>query len=264
MTTLIYSIHEFAALSGITEYNLRYFDKIGLLPAQRDTNGYRVYHQRQIASAQMVVTLQNARLSNAQIKTLLKDYTSRHSLAMLKQTQQQLTAYIHTLHNAQTFIACQISQLETIHIINNQLDTPFTEEKKSELVGVISLETQHIGDFFQRASEFNAPPNWYLHHRYGFLLAEKDIQSKSYPLDKFYCTEPSIIDHRSQYLSAGRYISQYCSGSLENNQKVWSFVQHIRQNGYRIQGDILIENVSGPAVQTKKSDFLIKIMVPIN
>lgn len=264
MTTLIYSIHEFADLSGITEYNLRYFDKIGLLPARRDANGYRVYHQRQIASAQMVVTLQNARLSNAQIKTLLKNFTSEHSVEMLKHAQQQLTTYIHLLQEAKGFITGQIDQMEKIHDVSARLDTPFIEEITPELVGVITLETPHIGDFFQRVSEHNALPNWYLHHRYGFLLAEDDIQSQDYPLVNFYCTEPNIIHCCSQWLPAGRYMSQYCTGSLENNQKVGSFVQHVRQNGYQIQGNILIENVSGPAIHTSKSDFLIKIMVPIN
>ncbi len=263
MPTSIYSIHEFALLSGISAYNLRYFDQIGLLPAQRDTNGYRVYHQRQIASAQLVVTLQNARLSNAQIKTLLRDYTSRHSVAMLKQAQQQLTAYIHTLQTAKSFIAGQIGQLEKIHDVGTRLDTPFIEEIQSALVGVITLETSHIDDFFQRVIECRATANWYLHHRYGFLLAEETIQPTGYPLANFYCTEPNIIRHRSQWLPAGRYMSQYCTGSLENNAKVASLVEHARRNGYRRQGDILIENVSGPAVQTKKSDFLIKIMVPI-
>jgi effector-binding domain-containing protein len=45
--------------------------------------------------------------------------------------------------------------------------------------------------------------------------------------------------------------------------KVGSFVEQVKRNGYQLRGDILIENVSGPAIQKSKSDFLIKIMVPI-
>ncbi|NMP27431.1 MerR family transcriptional regulator [Rahnella sp. SAP-1] len=264
MTTLIYSIQKFAVLSGISEYNLRYFDQIDLLPARRSANGYRVYHQEQIAIARMITILQSARLSNAQIKTLLKNYTLPQGMDILKQAQQQLTAYIDTLQLANSMIAAQIDQIEMVQTISKRLDTPFIEDNSSVLVGVITLDTQDIGDFFKTVIEHHALPDWYLHYRYGFLLAAEQIQATGYPLVSFYCDEPNIIAYHSQHLPAGRYLSQYSAGSLENNQQVWTLLQYAKRNDYQLRGDILIENVSGPAIQSKKSDFLIKIMLPIN
>ena len=58
-------------------------------------------------------------------------------------------------------------------------------------------------------------------------------------------------------------MSMYCSGSLENNSKVYDLMKHAKDCGYKLKNDILIENVSGPAVENDKKDFIIKVMIPI-
>ncbi|ALG80776.1 hypothetical protein BED35_15980 [Yersinia enterocolitica] len=54
-----------------------------------------------------------------------------------------------------------------------------------------------------------------------------------------------------------------CAGSLENNVNVMKLKQYALDCGYRLTDDIIIENISGPVIEKKKSDFLIKIMVAI-
>ncbi|CAM4467060.1 MerR family transcriptional regulator [Yersinia enterocolitica] len=44
---------------------------------------------------------------------------------------------------------------------------------------------------------------------------------------------------------------------------VMKLKQYALDCGYRLTDDIIIENISGPVIEKKKSDFLIKIMVAI-
>lgn len=52
----MYKIKRFSQITGISEFNLRYFDQIGLLPAERDNSRYRLYHPRQIAMAHLILS----------------------------------------------------------------------------------------------------------------------------------------------------------------------------------------------------------------
>ncbi len=62
-------IAEFAAASGVTAYTLRYYEKIGLLPAiARDAGGRRVFDARDLDWIAFVVRLKETGMPLAQIQ----------------------------------------------------------------------------------------------------------------------------------------------------------------------------------------------------
>ena len=73
-----YGIKQFEKVTGVPAHTLRFFDKIGLLSPARSDNGYRVYSLDQVSIAEIIVLLQKALFSNAEIKEILKE-TSRSS-----------------------------------------------------------------------------------------------------------------------------------------------------------------------------------------
>lgn len=171
--------------------------------------------------------------------------------------------YIEELQAAYQVLTGHIANLEKIDFIKQKLNKPFIEDREAMVVGSISLKTDNIVEFFERVGQISENNSWYLVHDYGFLLDKDEVRKTGYPLLVMYCNTPATIKEAPYVLNAGRYMSNYCSGSLENNGKVYELMQHAKECGYKIKNPILIENVSGPAIETEKKDFIIKIMIPI-
>lgn len=258
-----YTITEFEQETGISPHTLRYFDKVGLLKAQRSSNGYRIYDLSQIAIAKMILTLQKSKLSNAEIQALLSSYNSASTIDKLKQSYQNLAQEIHELQQAYMQLGNHITDLEIIWQVRQQLDQPFIADSKQWQVGTLALDTPNILHFFEQIEVSSGDNFWYLKHKYGFILEKSQIRPGSYPLITMYNYEPNLLKSSPLSIASGRYMCMYSAGSLENNPKVHFLLKHAHECGYQTGDKIYIENVSGPVIDQAKSDFLIKIMIPI-
>ncbi|MFD1899012.1 MerR family DNA-binding transcriptional regulator [Enterococcus termitis] len=43
---MVYKIHEFSQITGLTPYTLRFYEKEGLISVKRDQNNIRIYDDR--------------------------------------------------------------------------------------------------------------------------------------------------------------------------------------------------------------------------
>lgn len=84
-----YTVHELAALAGVSPRTLRYYDRIGLLPPARlAPNGYRLYGPRQVADLQQILFYRALGLELKAIRPLLTADPDGRLAAL----QAQLTA----------------------------------------------------------------------------------------------------------------------------------------------------------------------------
>ena len=61
----MYHIQAFAALTGLSADTLRYYEKEGLLAPTRDSNGYRVYSERDAAWLAFILRLKETNMPPA-------------------------------------------------------------------------------------------------------------------------------------------------------------------------------------------------------
>jgi DNA-binding transcriptional MerR regulator len=66
-----FSVKELATLSGVSIRTLHYYDKIGLLPAERRSSGYRIYSQDHALRLQQILLQKSMGLSLEAIKQAL-------------------------------------------------------------------------------------------------------------------------------------------------------------------------------------------------
>lgn len=258
------SIKEFEQRTGISAYTLRYFDKIGLLLPRRDMNGYRMYTIAQIAIAEMIMILQRANVPNKNIKRLLQQYSNGNTIAELRLHEAGLAAEIAALQKTRQQLQEHIAMLDMIQSIRPRLDRPFIAEFPERPVGVLTCDSDDILDFFGGVAEAVNDSAWYLKQEYGFILPLTDIQSGGYPLRQMFSNHPDLQKLYPDVISAGRYLTMYAAGSLENNMRVHSLLDYARSAGYSIEGHIYIENVSGPVIESEKKNFLVRISVAIH
>lgn len=67
-----FSVKELATLSGVSIRTLHYYDKIGLLPAERRPSGYRIYSQDHLLLLQQILLQKSMGLSLEAIKQALQ------------------------------------------------------------------------------------------------------------------------------------------------------------------------------------------------
>jgi DNA-binding transcriptional MerR regulator len=68
----VYSVHEFAALAGVTVKTLHHYDRLGLLKPRRSAAGYRLYTDRDLERLEQIVALKFIGLPLKHIKVLLE------------------------------------------------------------------------------------------------------------------------------------------------------------------------------------------------
>lgn len=84
-----YTVHELAALAGVSTRTLRYYDKLGLLPPLRlAENGYRLYGPQQVADLQQILFYRTLGVELKAIRPLL----GADRAARLEALQGQLAA----------------------------------------------------------------------------------------------------------------------------------------------------------------------------
>lgn len=98
-----YTIAALATLAGVTTRTLRYYDQIGLLPAQRLPNGERTYEKAAVDTLQQILFYRTLGFSLEQIRALMQApnfdrlAALRRHHAQLLTKQQMLTRLIHTV-----------------------------------------------------------------------------------------------------------------------------------------------------------------------
>ena len=258
-----YGIKQFEKVTGISAHTLRFFDKIGLLSPVRSDNGYRVYTLEQVSQAETITLLQKALFSNAEIGEILNDYTSPSTLQRLKENRVKLHKEQIRIRRVLAALDQHIDYLGELGGIRARLFVPFVEEVAPREVGAIRRSSRDIVDFFDAGDAIMKDPAWPHFRKHGFLLDRVRITPQGYPLEIMYVGDRRLARKAPIVLAGGRYLCMYADGSLEDNPHVHALVETAVAQGDAVGEDVIIEQVSGPVVEKRKSDYLVKIMVPL-
>ena len=75
-----YKINEISTLYNIGKDSLRYYEEIGILKPERDTNGYRLYSIQDIWKLNIIKDLRNLNMPMEVIKDYLENKTLENTL----------------------------------------------------------------------------------------------------------------------------------------------------------------------------------------
>ena len=258
-----YGIKQFEKVTGISAHTLRFFDRIGLLSPLRSENGYRVYTLEQVSQAETIALLQKALFSNAEIGEILNDYASPSTLLRLKENRVKLRKGQIRIRRVLAALDQHIAYLGELGTIRARLYVPFVEELAPREVGSIRLSSRDIVDFFDAGDAIMKDTAWPHFRTHGFLLDRRRITPQGYPLELMYVDDRRLARKAPITLAGGRYLCMYSDGSLENNERVHALIERALADGCAPGDEVIIEQVSGPVVEKRKSDYLVKIMVPL-
>ena len=228
-------IGELSKLLCISAYNIRYYEKEGLIsPSHTSEAGYRLYDYDDVYQLVGIMILRDSNISIKQIKKLLKNYNKHDYLTLLKQSHQKVT-----------------TQIEKLTMTKNQL------HKNIMIASKLSHgNTYEVRDVSKRTLKVlkrsNFEMNYSLKELFDIFNENNIDMSKFYKQDSmYYLTDDDIsyciIDNAQKYnleeieLKAGKYLSYSYNDTKDNiSHHIDELFDYIVKNEMRTQGDLVL------------------------
>lgn len=211
------TISELAEFARITRTALIHYDKLGLIaPVERGENNYRYYSFRQIASINLIVTLQKLGIPLEEIEELLRLRTPENIMNLLMEQSQQINQKIEKLSRTQKLLTTLKD------MIGNGIAVVSSEENKIE-VHWDKAESIFLGppiDYSDGKSPERAILDFYkycnrldknidLNYPVWGLFSEERIKRRDWVgPDRFYFNMPDAPDRKPE----GLYLTGYARG----------------------------------------------------
>lgn len=166
------TIQDFSERTGISKSTLRYYESINLLlPAERSSNGYRVYSDSQIATVKLISTLRLADVSINEIQKYLQENDEAARQKMMEE-------WIRDIKEKRDLLDVSLRYLES-NSIQNQV---YLIDKSDEKIIWFLAESQtgKFGEhFMKKANELRKLnmriTSYYLHYLSGQDLIKARI-----------------------------------------------------------------------------------------
>lgn len=111
-------ISELSKLTGVKKETIRYYESIGLLTPDRNTNGYRKYTEQELKDLSFILKLKRLSIPLNEVKMLMDIKRQNTSIACKEETLHFLDRYIKISQDKLAFLTKSIDILVDIkHIV---------------------------------------------------------------------------------------------------------------------------------------------------
>ena len=128
----LHRAHEFARLAGVTVRALHHYDRIGLLKAQRNDSGHRLYSAGDLERLEQIAALKFLGIPLKEIKALLESNpltlleSLRLQLGALTEKREQIDRAIHAIEQAEKLVSVGLPSDAVLRKIIKAIETPTT------------------------------------------------------------------------------------------------------------------------------------------
>lgn len=240
------SISEMAKLHNISRQTLIHYDKIGLFkPMHTDGNGYRHYTHRQVPYLREICFLKDIGISLQDIKQHFKEREPQKASELLNEHKRILDNEIFRLNKLRTHINQRINIYDSYEEVVKHIEEPFIKEiPKREGVLVEFNKNPQKADLHlatMKAWRYLAQYEMLVSNGFGTIirkdsLDKEDIMEGSGVYVLLPYPESDMKNIKS--LPAGEYLCMYKYGMPYDLEHLHYMLDIVKQNGYRILGDI--------------------------
>ena len=108
-----YKIGEISSLYNIGADSLRYYEQLGILKPQRDSNGYRMYSINDIRTLNILRELRSIGFSMSQIKEHLKDFDLNKTVDLFKEAISAIDKKTEEMNKLKAQLSERIDEIES-------------------------------------------------------------------------------------------------------------------------------------------------------
>ncbi len=266
MDNHLFSIGNFAKISGVKKATLFHYNEIGLFkPEFTASNGYRYYSEDQIYTFETITALRELNMPLLEIKEFLECRDKKKNLDVLKSYQKSIEDELFKLENIERLLATTITTMEYQDEI--ELDKPvlytleepeyyfiFEAEQRN---GTIAKHLPIIRKYIQYCRKN------YLNHNFniGEIVLHQDIENNTFKKTYgSYRLERKMNSSSCYTKPAGTYISMSHQGVSELLPATYrKLKRYLEQEGYTIVGDAYEEDVSTILSEQNRENFILNI-----
>jgi DNA-binding transcriptional MerR regulator len=241
------SISEMAELHNISRQTLIYYDKIDLFkPTYVDDNSYRFYSAYQIPLLREICFLKSIGIKLEKIKDHIKNRDITTALSLLKSHEEFIEKEISKLSSTRDSIKQRLDLYSNAYKFKDELGKPTIETLPKRKVVFIPFENK----ISRKELHFTQMKIRNIFNNHGILPA-KDFGAiiKKNHLDK-----DDIFKEAGGYVSlvgseydientitipSGKYVCMYKYGMPYDVEFLYTLIEWISENNYRIVGDIV-------------------------
>lgn len=262
------TVSEVAKILGINKNTILYYDREGIIRSIRDSNNYRYYHKNQIKNFKAVLSLRKSGFSLEEIKEI-KEYIFEQNygyiIQIIKKRMLESKKEIEDIKEKLKMLESQEKYMEYLGglTLENPEITKIDKEKYrfshetenffcvkfcEEEVGIF-IDIEDIKDFCKEDIEkflekYKKNICWLKKHFFGKMILEDNIENKNYKFDRF-IIKADIEAYSNKYIfPRGEYGIFYLKTAIKLEDAIEIMISKIKEAGYKMNGDLYIENLS--------------------
>jgi DNA-binding transcriptional MerR regulator len=262
----LFSAGDFAKFSRTTRNTLHHYDNIGLLsPVSRGENNYRYYSSGQLATINVIRTLQELGLSLTEIKTLRDNRTPENFDEMIMRQIDEIDLKIENWVRARKLL---FTLQKTIHSVLNIDEREITVQFLPSEAIILG----ELNDYSRGRNDYDALFDFYhdMNKKYPSLdmnypvwgcLSEDRIKRGEWIWpDRFYFYNSEGHDKRPASLYA---IGHTRGGYGQGGDLYRRIIDYIDRNQYEICGETYEEYPLNELCISDDTKYLIRVMITV-
>lgn len=267
----IYTISEFAKMTGVSTDTLRYYDKINLFkPTDIDPKtGYRYYTLKEFEEIGVIQTLQTLGVSLKEIKHHLENKTFFSSYMLLSKQYADIDRKIAELIQLKSYLSEKLSTLEDVMNNNSNNEVIIKDVEKRvgygtrmncKDYGEIKTESARIIEKYRKSL--------FVSNSYAIFIPKEDIIKRKFN-SHYYCVIFDIEKDDAEPFEKltfpkGLYATiRYNGTTFERADSMTKLVDYIEQNHYKIIGDAVQICVIDENITNIDAEKINEIQIPI-
>lgn len=267
----IYTISEFAKMTGVSTDTLRYYDKINLFkPTDIDSKtGYRYYTLKEFEEIGEIQTLQTLGVSLKEIKHHLENKTFFSSYMLLSKQYADIDRKIAELIQLKSYLSEKLSTLEDV--MNNNSDDEIVLREIDERIGYgTRINCKDYGEIKTESARIieKYRKSLFVSNSYAIFIPKEDILKRKFNAH-YYCVIFDIEKDEAEPFEKltfpkGLYAAiRYNGTTFERSDSMIKLVDYIEQNHYKIIGDALQICVIDENITNIDAEKINEIQIPI-
>ncbi len=269
MEKSFFSIGDVAKLYKISKQTLFYYERLGLLVPQKQSNGYRVYTVTDCERLEMIISLKKLNLSLQEIQEYFQAPSEKRLEHLYSRARSVFEVQLDTLYDNKLKLENAIYDLKkSQEIILGQILLEMCEEAHYyttmyEGLGD-SLEEIKQNLIYHKQKLLESDSFYPLYS--GLCLNVNEQASSRYRITKC-CTKLGFgIVMKDMYRRPrGLYMSVYLQGSILEtiNQAMHMMNDFMKKNELLGTGDIIVEPISNYWTEASVESYIYKFSLPV-
>ncbi len=262
-------IGELSKVFDISTDTLRYYDKIGLLKSDCDSNNsYRYYSVEKFFILSRILFLKNLDIPLRDIKNYLHNQKTDHLLKLLKNEEAEIDNRINRLMNLKAKITNKIDLIEGADKHINQIRVERLPERCGVFINIKNIDDEYeIKRSFKEHEAHLKISSWLIEGQIYTSISKDDVLKGSFSKFNYFIEVLSIKEDESNQLKVlpeNEYACIVFCGSYSKIEYYYKMlIQWIEENDYIIIGDSIEKNIVDYGFSDSEEEYISEIQIPI-